>query len=338
MLHGGAVIKSDQKFMQRAIELAQRVDLSRDVNPAVGSVVVDSDGNVIGEGWHEGSGTLHAEMLAIKNASEKARGATVYITLEPCANVGKQGACTTGLIEAGVARVVYGQSDPNPKMSGGAQLLKNAGLEVIGGVLNEECEALNSTWTFAHRNNRPWVIWKTATTLDGFIAPKEKSRIQITCEESREYVQKLRSQVGAVVTGTGTALIDDPLLTVREVPDEKQPLRVVVGQTDLPNSLRLLQGSTPAIQLKTDLESALKSLWSERGIHCVLLEAGQGLSSSAWRDGLVDEVYWFQAPKILGDGLQAVGDFGLSSLNDAPRFSQVEVNRVGLDLLIHFLT
>ena len=324
--------------MQHAIELAKRVDLSRDINPAVGSVVVDADGKIVGEGWHEGSGTLHAEMMAIKNAGDKARGATVYITLEPCANVGKQGACTTGLIDAGVARVVYGQSDPNPRMSGGAQLLRDAGIDVTSGVLEAECTQLNSSWTFAHTHGRPWVIWKTATTLDGFIAPKEKSRIQITCEESRVYVQQLRSRVGAVVTGTGTALIDDPQLTVRELPDVDQPLRVVVGSRELPKSLQLFAGVKPAIQIATDLEHALQFLWAEHGIHSILLEAGQGLASAAWSKDLVDEVYWFQAPKILGDGLQAVGDFGLSSLDEAPRFSQVEVNRVGLDLLIHFLT
>lgn len=327
-----------EEFMRRAIELAKRADLSRDVNPAVGSVVVDDQGNIIGAGWHEGSGTLHAEMMAIKHAGDKARGATVYITLEPCANVGKQGACTTGLIDAGVARVVYGQSDPNPAMSGGAQLLIATGIDVVAGVLDNECAELNQSWTFAHTHGRPWVIWKTATTLDGFIAPKDKARLDITCDESRAYVQTLRAQVGAVVTGTGTALIDDPLLTVRELPDDNQPLRVIVGTRELPKTLQLFLGAKPAIQVATDLEQALQYLWSEHGIHKVLLEAGQGLASAAWRKDLVDEVYWFQAPKILGDGLQAVGDFGLSSLNDAPRFSQVEVNRVGLDLLIHFLT
>lgn len=327
-----------ESFMQRAIELAKRADLSRDINPAVGSVVVDSDGNIIGEGWHEGSGTLHAEMMAIANAGDKAQGATVYITLEPCANVGKQGACTTGLIEAGVARVVFGQSDPNPRMSGGADLLTAAGIDVVGGVLADECVQLNSSWTFAHTHGRPWVIWKTATSIDGFIAPLDKSRLQLTGEEARSYVQDLRAQVGAVVTGTGTALSDDPLLTVRSLPDAEQPLRVIVGDRDLPATLQLFQGQKPAIQIKSDLETALRALWVNHGVHKVLLEAGQGLASAAWSKGLVDEVYWFQAPKILGEGLQVVGDFGLSSLDEAPRFSHLDVHRVGLDLLIHFLT
>lgn len=327
-----------EAFMQRAIELAKRADLSRDVNPAVGSVVVDVDGNIVGEGWHEGSGTLHAEMMAIKNAGDESRGATVYITLEPCANVGKQGACTTGLIEAGVARVVYGQSDPNPRMSGGAELLSAQDIEVVGGVLEAECSALNTSWTFAHTHGRPWVIWKTATSLDGFIAPLDKTRLQLTGEESRAYVQELRAQVGAVVTGTGTALSDDPLLTVRSLPDAQQPLRVIVGDRELPATLALFQGDKPAIQIKAELLQALETLWNEYGVHKVLLEAGQGLASAAWGKGLVDEVFWFQAPKILGEGLQVVGDFGLSSLDDAPRFSHLAVNRVGLDLLIHFLT
>lgn len=324
--------------MRRAIQLAQNADLVRDINPAVGSVVVDDTGNIVGEGWHKGSGTLHAEMMAIKNAGDKAKGATVYITLEPCAQVGKQGACTTGLIEAEVAKVVFGQSDPNPKMSGGAQILRAAGIEVESGVLSQACAELNSSWTFAHTHGRPWVIWKTATSLDGFIAPADKTRLQLTGEESMAYVQQLRSQVGAVVTGTGTALIDDPLLTVRQLAADKQPLRVVVGKRELPKSLQLFIGAKPAIQLAMDLEPALQLLWTQHGIHKVLLEAGQGLASAAWSKDLVDEVYWFQAPKILGEGILAVGDFGLSSLDDAPRFSQLEVNRVGLDLLIHFLT
>ena len=329
---------SHELHMKRAIELATSVDLSRDVNPHVGAVVVSDDGDVVGEGFHRGSGTVHAEVAAMQTAGKAAKDATVFITLEPCSGTGRQGPCTQALIDAGVARVVFGQQDPNDAMAGGAQALRDAGIEVISDVLADECRALNPTWTFAHTNGRPWVKWKTATTLDGFIAAADGTSKWITGEPARAEVQNIRRSVGAIVTGTGTVLADNPLLTVRDLADDEQPLRVIVGSRSIPNDFHIMSGAHPAIARNADFEDVLNELWTEHKIHSVLIEAGSQLSTSAWRSDIVDEVFWFQAPVIMGTGKPALADIGVSTMSEARRFNDVTVNRVGLDLLIHFTT
>jgi diaminohydroxyphosphoribosylaminopyrimidine deaminase / 5-amino-6-(5-phosphoribosylamino)uracil reductase len=173
---------SSDTFMSRAIELAGKVDLSRDLNPRVGAVIVDASGNVVGEGWHEGSGTAHAEVMAIAQAGTKSVGATLYCTLEPCNAQGKTGPCTQAVIAAGITKVVIAQTDPHQAMSGGVKTLQDAGIEVEVGVLKEQATLLNASWNFAQQNNRPWVIWKTATTLDGFVAAEDGTSKWITGE------------------------------------------------------------------------------------------------------------------------------------------------------------
>ena len=329
---------SHEQFMAQAITLAEQVDLSRDKNPRVGAVVVSATGEVLGSGAHLGSGTDHAEVVALAQAGELARGATVYSTLEPCAGTGKRPPCVQALIDAGVARVVFGQPDPNVEMSGGAKLLTDAGIEVNGNVLADECTALNPSWTFAHEQGRPWVIWKTATTLDGFIAAADGTSKWITGEESREFVQRIRSTAGAIVTGTGTVLADDPHLTVRALPSDQQPLRVVVGNRAIPDDANVLKAGARTLQTADDVSEVISQLWHDHSIHRVLVEAGSGLSTSLWRAGLVDEVYWFQAPAIAGDGIKALADIGVQTMGDVLRFSQTAVNRVGLDVVVHFTT
>jgi len=329
---------SHEQFMAQGIALAEQVDLSRDKNPRVGSVVVSAVGEVLGSGAHLGSGTDHAEVVALAQARDLARGATVYSTLEPCAGTGQRPPCVQALIDAGVARVVFGQRDPNVEMSGGAKLLQDAGIEVIGDVLVDECTELNPSWTFAHEQARPWVIWKTATTLDGFIAAADGSSKWITGEESRAFVQRIRSTVGAIITGTGTVLADDPHLTVRELPADQQPLRVVVGNRAIPDDANVLKAGAQTLQTTDDVSEVISQLWREHAIHRVLVEAGSGLSTSLWRAGLVDEVFWFQAPVIAGDGVKVLADIGLQTMGDVLRFSQTAVNRVGLDVVVHFTT
>ena len=209
---------SSDTFMSRAIELAGKIDLSRDVNPRVGAVIVDTAGNIVGEGWHEGSGTAHAEVMAIAQAGSKSIGATLYCTLEPCNAQGVTGPCAQAVIAAGITKVVVAQTDPHQAMSGGVKTLQDAGIEVEVGLLQEQATALNASWNFAQQNNRPWVIWKTATTLDGFVAAEDGTSKWITGEPARERVQEIRASVGAILTGTGTVLADDPLLTVRSLP------------------------------------------------------------------------------------------------------------------------
>ena len=329
---------SHELHMKRAIELAQSVDLARDVNPHVGAVVVSASGEIVGEGFHRGSGTLHAEVDALNNAGDHAQGSTIYVTLEPCNGTGRQGPCAQALIDAGVATVVYGQQDPNDAMAGGAQALRDAGIDVVAGVLADECRELNASWTFAHTNGRPWVKWKTATTLDGFIAAVDGTSKWITGEPARSEVQNIRRSVGAIVTGTGTVLADNPAMTVRELSEDQQPLRVIVGARPIPSDLQIMAGSHPAVTINDDLTNVINNLWLERKIHSVLIEAGSSLATSAWRAGLVDEVFWFQAPVIMGTGIPALADIGVSTVTEARRFTELAVNRVGLDLLIHFTT
>jgi diaminohydroxyphosphoribosylaminopyrimidine deaminase/5-amino-6-(5-phosphoribosylamino)uracil reductase len=324
--------------MSRAIELASKVDLSRDINPTVGAVIVDASGTVVGEGWHNGSGTDHAEVMAIAQAGAKAVGATLYCTLEPCNAQGKTGPCAQAVIAAGITKVVIAQVDPHQAMSGGVKTLQAAGIEVEVGLLQDPAIALNASWNFAQENNRPWVIWKTATTLDGFVAADDGSSKWITGEPARERVQEIRASVGAIVTGTGTVLADDPLLTVRALPDDQQPLRVIVGDRELPSTAQIFTGTNPAIRMAGDLSKVITELWQEHGVHKVLVEAGSHVSQSLWSANLVDEVYWFQAPMILGSGKPAIGSFGVNTLANASRFPEYQVDRVGLDLLVHFTT
>jgi diaminohydroxyphosphoribosylaminopyrimidine deaminase/5-amino-6-(5-phosphoribosylamino)uracil reductase len=324
--------------MSCAIELASKVDLSRDINPTVGAVIVDTSGTVVGEGWHNGSGSDHAEVMAIAQAGAKAVGATLYCTLEPCNAQGKTGPCAQAVIAAGITKVVIAQADPHQAMSGGVKTLQAAGIEVEVGLLQDPAIALNASWNFAQENNRPWVIWKTATTLDGFVAADDGSSKWITGEPARERVQEIRASVGAILTGTGTVLADDPLLTVRALPDDQQPLRVIVGDRELPSSAQIFTGTNPAIRMAGDLSKVITELWQERGVHKVLVEAGSHVSQSLWSANLVDEVYWFQAPMILGSGKPAIGSFGVNTLANASRFPEYQVDRVGLDLLVHFTT
>jgi len=329
---------SSDTFMSRAIELASKVDLSRDINPRVGAVIVDGAGNIIGEGWHNGSGTDHAEVMAIVQAGANAAGATLYCTLEPCNAQGKTGPCAQAVISAGITKVVIGQPDLHVAMSGGVKTLQAAGIEVEVGVLQAAAVALNTSWNFAQANNRPWVVWKTATTLDGFVAADDGTSKWITGEPARERVQEIRASVGAIVTGTGTVLADDPLLTVRSLPSDAQPLRVIVGDRDLPANSQIFSGDKPAMRMPGDLAKVISELWQVHGIHRVLVEAGSHVSQSLWSANLVDEVYWFQAPMILGSGKPAIGNFGVNTLANASRFPEYQVDRVGLDLLVHFTT
>lgn len=329
---------SSDTFMSRAIELAGNVDLSRDINPRVGAVIVDTAGNVVGEGWHSGSGTDHAEVMAIAQAGTKSVGATLYCTLEPCNAQGKTGPCAQAVIAAGITKVVIGQTDPHQAMSGGVKTLQGAGIDVEVGVQQELATSLNASWNFAQTNNRPWVVWKTATTLDGFVAAEDGTSKWITGEPAREKVQEIRASVGAILTGTGTVLADDPLLTVRALTDEQQPLRVIVGDRDLPANSQIFTGDKPAIRMAGDLAKVITDLWKLHGIHKVLVEAGSHVSQSLWSANLVDEVYWFQAPMILGSGKPAIGNFGVNTLANASRFPEYQVDRVGLDLLVHFTT
>lgn len=328
---------SHESFMRVALEAAKSINLAQDVNPQVGAVLVDENNNIVATGFHRGSGTAHAEIDAI-NKVKSAKGLTLYTTLEPCNATGKTGPCSQAIVAAGIKKVVIGQPDLNLLMTGGADYLTEHGVQVVTAVLDDECANLNESWNFAQNVNRPWVIWKIATSLDGYVAAADGTSKWITSESAREHVQDLRANVGAIITGTGTVIADNPQLTVRKVKLAASPLRVIVGNRKISESAQVFSGPVPAVHISGDIEEVLEKLWVEHGIHKVLIEAGPGLSKSLWAREAIDEVYWYVAPLVLGSGTSAIGDFGISTLNDGFRFSEYLVDRVGLDLLIHFRT
>ncbi|MGE9348912.1 bifunctional diaminohydroxyphosphoribosylaminopyrimidine deaminase/5-amino-6-(5-phosphoribosylamino)uracil reductase RibD [Isoptericola variabilis] len=324
---------AERDAMQRALELAAQVP-ARGPNPRVGCVLLDADGATIAEGFHRGAGTPHAEVEALRRATESrgpgaARGATAVVTLEPCNHHGRTGPCVDALLAAGVARVVHGQHDPNPAASGGAARLRAAGVEVAGGVLADEARALNATWTRALELGRPVVTWKVASTLDGRSAAADGTSRWITGRAARHDVHRLRAGADAVVVGTGTALADDPDLTVRHAPlTGQQPDRVVVGLRDLPASSRLARAAAAGeavMHLRThDPHEVLDLLWYREHRH-VLLEGGPALAAAFWRAGLVDDVVAYVAPVLLGVGAPAVADLGIGTIADAARLDLLDV-------------
>ena len=326
----------DVALMRRALELAVRGPLA-DPNPRVGAVILDRAGAVVGEGFHEGAGTPHAEVMALREADESARGGTAVVTLEPCAHTGLTGPCTQALIEAGVRRVVFAQTDPNPSASGGGALLEAAGIAVTAGVLAEESTALNDAWTFSLVHSRPKVTWKFAATLDGRSAAADGSSRWITGPEARADVHRLRAHCGAILVGTGTVIADDPTLTVRGADGKaagRQPLRVVMGLRPIPESARVLDLDAPTLHLAThDPVEALKTL-AEREIHHVWLEGGPTVAAAFLEAGLVDEVIAYLAPVFLGSGAPAVADLGIQTIGQALRLTTHEVTTIGADIKI----
>ncbi|GGN05331.1 riboflavin biosynthesis protein RibD [Terrabacter tumescens] len=324
-------------WMRRALKLAASGPWP-DPNPRVGCVIVAPDGAVVGEGFHHGAGTPHAEIEALREAGDAARGATAFVTLEPCSHTGRTGPCSSALAEAGVARVVFAQSDPNPDAAGGAERLHAAGVHVSGGVLADEAAAVNERWARTVALGRPLVTWKLATTLDGRSAAADGSSQWITGEEARADVHLLRATRDAVLVGTGTVLADDPRLTVRMpggalAPD--QPLRAVMGLRAVPPGARVRDEPGTLVHLQTqDPREALDLLW-HRGIRDVWLEGGPTLAAAFLGAGLVDDVYAYVAPALLGAGPAAVADLGIRSVSDVRRLELVDVAVVGGDVRIH---
>ncbi len=323
--------------MRRALELAAAGPWP-DPNPRVGCVLVGPDGGLVAEGWHRGAGTAHAEAAALAVAGVRARGTTAYVSLEPCAHTGRTGPCTQALVDAGVAAVVVAQSDPNAEAAGGVDLLRRAGVDVTVGLLAEEATALNARWASTIRLGRPLVTWKFAGTLDGRSAAADGTSRWITGEAARADVHALRATRDAVVVGTGTVLVDDPRLTVRRPdgePAADQPLRVVVGLRDVPPGALIRDAAGRVLHLRTrDPAEALAVLWAE-GVRDCWLEGGPVLAAAFLSAGLVDEVYAYLAPALLGAGPQAVGDLGITTIADIARLELVDVTPIGSDIRVH---
>jgi len=353
--------------MRRALELAERGWGRVSPNPMVGAVVL-LDGEIVGEGWHEGPGTAHAEVMALSQAGGRARGATVVCTLEPCDHTGRTGPCTIALIEAGVGRVVIGAGDPNPIVDGaGVSRLRDAGIDVVTGVLAGEAHRLNEAYDRHASTGRPFVTLKMASSLDGKTAAVDGTSRWITGEAARADVQRLRAGADAVVVGAGTALADDPSLTVRAPAwaDARPPLRVVVDTAGrVPPEGRLFDGSTPTVVATTDLTAhdrveawaaagaevlvldrdvaggvSLDGLFAalgKRDVQGVLVEGGATLAWSLVRDGLVDKVVQYLAPLLVGgaaaQGVIAGG--GFAPIAEAVRLDIASVDRIGADLRV----
>jgi diaminohydroxyphosphoribosylaminopyrimidine deaminase/5-amino-6-(5-phosphoribosylamino)uracil reductase len=328
----------------------------------VGAVIV-ADGQVVGEGWHPRAGEPHAEVFAFRNAGELARGATLYVTLEPCCHYGRTPPCAEAVLAAGVRRVVVAMSDPFPRVDGGGlRLLRSAGLQVECGLLEAEAQELNRAYLKATRTGLPWVVLKMAMTLDGKIATHTGDSRWVTGEKARRYVHRLRDWNDAVMVGSGTAKADDPELTAR-ISGARQPLRVVVdARAELAPESRLArtagqvrtvvlcgdgaraealerQGvelvAVPLAGGRVDLGEALKALVA-RGVHSVLCEGGGQLAGALLDAELVDEVAWFIAPKLVG-GESApgpLGGIGVERMAGARRLERVTVRRFGEDLAV----
>lgn len=355
---------ADHVFMARALSLAARGRLSTHPNPSVGCVLV-RDARVVGEGWHRLAGGPHAEVHALRAAGPAARGACCYVSLEPCCHHGRTPPCTDALIAAGVERVVAAMPDPNPAVAGrGLEALRQAGIVTAVGLMQREAERLNRGFVKRFRAGLPWLTVKMGVSADGRTASAGGESRWVTGEAARADVQRLRAGSGAVLTGIGTVLADDPRLTVREPALDtagRQPLRVVVDSgLRTPAEARLLQppgevliahagrASPPCVQSGTsarvdylalpDAEGrvslpALARALAERGVGEVLVEAGPRLAGALLLAGLVDELVLYVAPRLFGDAAPGLASLpGLRGLAEAPAFDFDDVRAVGADL------
>ncbi len=328
---------TELQAMRTALEAARATPRTLP-NPRVGCVLLAPSGEVLAVGAHHGAGTAHAEVDALQQAGDAARGATAVVTLEPCAHTGRTGPCVDALLAAGVARVVHGQSDPNPEAAGGAERLRAAGVDVEGGVLVDEAAALNVEWTFAVTHGRPFVTWKYAATMDGLSAAPDGSSKWITSTEARRDVQRFRAEADAIMAGTGAVLADDPRLTVRDdddlpLPYAQQPLRVVVGESRIPSYYRVFDRVAPTLLVQTREPQEVLAKMVENGVHHVWLEGGPRLAGGFWNAGLVDRVIGYIAPAMLGSGRAAL-EGEAATLADLRPIELDDVARIGPDIRI----
>jgi len=361
------VTEADSRFMRLALGLAGRGLGNVWPNPAVGSVIV-KDGRIVGRGWTQPGGRPHAERRALDQAGPAARGATAYVTLEPCAHHGHTPPCAEALIAAGVVRVVSALEDPDPRVAGrGHAMLRAAGIAVETGVLEAEARALQAGFLSRIERGRPWLALKLGASFDGRIALASGESQWITGPHSRAHVQALRARFDAVLVGGGTARADDPLLTVRAFTPRRAPVRLVASaRLDLPRArlagsldaapLWLLHGPEAPAEARTfwsgigadlieipmaerglDAAALLRALGS-RGLTRVFCEGGGQFAASLIAAGLVDELIGFTAGVVLGaDAKPGIGDLGLSRLAEAPRYRLAEVQPMGGDVLARWL-
>ncbi len=337
---------SDLLFMNRAIELSKRGFPAP--NPRVGAVLVKNN-DIVGEGFHEFAGGDHAEIVAIKNAKENVGGATLYVTLEPCNHYGKTPACTDAIIAAGVKRVVYAAPDPNPMAAGGDHKLKSKNITVESGLLKKEAEEINYIFVKRYQLGRPWVIAKSAISLDGRIATKTGESKWITGPEARKRSHELRAIAGCVLVGAGTIEIDNPNLTIRDVDAKNQPVRVVLdSRGELRKSSAVFTDGRSTLVFGTvsndygvetisvsgrgkhkfDLAKVLQEL-ARRGVNCVLVEGGGKTVAQFFEQNLVDEIELHIAPQVFGNGVSWINGEGIANLADATKCENLICEKLG---------
>lgn len=350
-------------FMKSAFQLAEKGRGKTNPNPLVGAVIVKNN-KIIGSGYHKAVGKDHAEIMAIKSAGAKAKNATMYVSLEPCCHTGRTGPCTDAIIKSKIKKVVYASKDPDKRVAGkGAKILREAGLEVSNGILKKEAELLNDKYFGFHKNNRPFVIVKAAQTLDGRIATESGDSKWISGETALKYAHRLRADVDAVVVGSNTFKSDNPSLTVRNVKG-KNPYRIVLTTSSKINSKSNLISNnnddktiiatssknikkikvaknqkTPIIwEIKADKNNLLDlndflDKANQFGIKSILVEGGATLITSFVKQGLVDKLILITAPKIIGSGIDTIGNLETGLLNDALKFSHSHFEMLGKDSL-----
>jgi diaminohydroxyphosphoribosylaminopyrimidine deaminase/5-amino-6-(5-phosphoribosylamino)uracil reductase len=304
--------------MQRAISLSLKGLGRTSPNPIVGAVIINSDGKVVGEGFHDRmSSPDHAEVVAIKMAGANAVGATMVVTLEPCNHTGQTGPCSKAIADAGISKIVFAVIDPNKKAAGGAQTLRDLGVPVESGVLESDAAYANRAWLTKIEKNRPFFTWKVATTLDGKIAALDGSSKWISNKKSRNDVQIHRRQSDAILVGTNTVITDDPHLIPRgDFPGfATNPLRVVCGEQEIPTTSKIFDNAAPTLQVKSKDLGILVAELNKTGVNQVLVEAGPTLATAMLKQGLMDELVMYQSPSLLGQGKSFVADFGANSID-----------------------
>ena len=325
-----------EHWMGHALDLALLALGRTGTNPVVGAVLV-LDGVVVGDGYHEALGGSHAEINALRQAGDSARGSSLFVTLEPCAHYGRTAPCVDSIIDAGVKDVFVSVRDPNPIAAGGIARLENAGIDVYMGALRERALWENRAWRHWISNSRPYLVWKVAASIDGRIAAADGSSQWITGEQSRQDVHSIRGASQAIITGTGTVLRDDPELSVRDGSD-RTPLRVVVGKRHIPADAKIFNGPQETLLIKDHSPQALIAELTSREVVQAMLECGPRMAGRWIEDELIDEIIVYTAPILLGGGPALFSDLEVTSISDKRQLHLHDVKRIGPDIRAIYTT
>ena len=323
-------VLSAEAAMAHAIDCA-RLGLGKTYpNPIVGAVITSATGELLSEGFHQGGD--HAEVIALNAANEVPAGSIIYITLEPCNHHGKTPPCVDAIIKSGIKKVVYAVSDPNPTAAGGAERLRQAGIEVQSGAGEAQARLENRAWLTKIEKGRPRITWKIAATMDGKVAASDGSSKWITGELARADVARMRSQADGIVTSTATVIADDPAMTSKGV--GKNPVRIVVGIREIQVKAQIMDSAAETLLIKSRDFKDLIALSNERGFNQLLIESGPTFGTALLHEDLIDEIVLFQAPTFLGSGTPLIGDLGITNISGRLDFEISDVEMIGSDLKI----